>query len=207
MRGQSRLKVGIDVPWVTSWSEEQILGVRPCPTVNGRLAICQAEHAGFGKPQYSKNHLRRQRASVLQMLCPMCGLATHQDDRWTQIARPVAAGVLRGRGLNAALPKDLPDAAIVIDAGAIAPSHLACVERSLQHCPHLKADPNVQVLRFPERWTTLALEVRATPQAPVHVLARPQRPPAAISVVSFIQLCGITDTINPNWRETAAQLV
>jgi len=207
MKGQSRLKVGIDVPWVTSWSEEEILGVRPCPTVNGRLAICQAEHAGYGKPQYSKNHLRRQRASVLQMLCPMCGLATAEDDRWTQIARPVAAGVLRARGLSAALPKDLADERIVIDAGAISPSHLACVERSLQHCPHLKADPNVQVLRFPERWTTLTLEVRATAQAPTHVLAMPQRAPAVISVASFIQLCGITEQLDPNWRQTTTRPV
>ena len=200
MKGQSRLKVGIDVPWVTSWSEEEILGVRPCPTVNGRLAICQAERAGFGKPQYSKNHLRRQRASVLQMLCPMCGSPTSDDDRWTQIARPVTAGAIRARGLGAALPKELPDDRIVIDAGAISPSHLACVERSLQHCPHLKADPNVRVLRFPKLWTTLPLEVRATPQVAIHVLAAPNRAPAAISVVSFIQLCGITDSADPDWN-------
>jgi hypothetical protein len=51
MRGQSRLKVGVDVRWVTSWSEEEILGRRPRLTVNGRLAIYQAEHPRFGRPQ------------------------------------------------------------------------------------------------------------------------------------------------------------
>ena len=39
------LKVGIDVPWVTSWSGEPVLGIRPCGSVGGRLAIVQAQDA------------------------------------------------------------------------------------------------------------------------------------------------------------------
>ena len=45
MAGKSRLKVGVDVPWVTSWTDEPILGVAPCPTVGGRLAIGQTQRA------------------------------------------------------------------------------------------------------------------------------------------------------------------
>ena len=85
---ESRLKVGVDVPWVTSWSDEESLGVRPCPSIGGRLAICQAERPGVGRPQYSMNHLRRQRETVGRMLCPMCG-------------QPTAAGV--GKLVDAAL--------------------------------------------------------------------------------------------------------
>ncbi len=60
----SSLKVGVDVPWVTSWTGEPSLGVGPCPSVGGALAILQAERPGQGKPLYSQNHAVRQRLSV-----------------------------------------------------------------------------------------------------------------------------------------------
>ena len=75
----SALKVGVDVPWVTSWSVEEVIGVRPCPTVDSRPALVQTSNAGFGKPQYSQNHLVRQRLTVRNMLCPMCGKPTSPD--------------------------------------------------------------------------------------------------------------------------------
>jgi hypothetical protein len=193
---KSRLKVGIDVPWVTSWSGEEILGVRPCPSVDGRLAICQAEHPGAGKPNYSRNHHRRQRESARQMLCPMCGEPTRDGDRWTQTATLVAAGALRAKGLGAALPPVVPDHQIVLDAGAIAPSHRACAERALQHCPHLGGMAQQTLHPFPERWTTYPLMIEATP--PRHALAA--QPVAAVPVISFIQLCGVTDAVQRDWR-------
>jgi len=195
------------VPWVTSWSSEAICGVRPCPTIGGRLAICQEEKPGFGRPQYSKNHLRRQRASVLDMLCPMCGEPTAMDDRWTQVARRVPAGVLRARGMGAALPPEVPDAEIVVDAGAIAPLHRICAERSLEHCPHLRAEPNVKLMRFPERWSVFPLTVEVTPAlAPLHVLAKPEPRRALMAVIGFIQLCGLSAELDPKWgsRRSAA---
>ena len=201
MNAKSRLRVGVDVPWVTSWSSEAIYGVRPCPTVGGRLAICQQEKAGYGRPQYSKNHLRRQRSSVLDMLCPMCGEPTATGDRWTQVARRVPAGVLRARGLGGALPPDVPDAQIIIDVGAIAPLHLACAERSLEHCPHLRAAPNVQLMSFPERWSVFPLAVEVTPaSAPLHVLAKPAPRRASTAAIGFIQLCGLSTERDPKWR-------
>lgn len=42
---EARLMVGVDVPWVTSWSEEPIIGIRPCLTVDGRPALVQADNA------------------------------------------------------------------------------------------------------------------------------------------------------------------
>jgi hypothetical protein len=191
---KSRLAVGVDVPWVTSWSEEAVLGVRPCTTVGGQLAVHQAERAGYGRPNYSKNHLNRQRLSVLNMLCPMCGAPTVEGDRWTQTASLTPAGVLRGRGLGHLLPPvaQVPDALVVMNAGSISPSHRTCVDRAAQHCPHLGAMEDQTIRPFPERWVLAPLWIEASPPPPA--MGR------TVAVVSFVQLCGLTDQTDPKWR-------
>lgn len=198
---QSHLKVGVDVPWVTSWTEEPVLGVRPCASVGGRLALAQAERSGFGRPQYSKNHLLRQRLTVRGMLCPMCGLPTAANDRVTQVARRVAAGTLRVEGRAAGLPRDIEDDLIVVDAGPIAPLHQACSDLSLQHCPHLRS-VEVEVMPFPQVWTTLPLLIDATPPEPpgyaVFAIPPPRSP---VAVITFLQICGVTDDREPDWRD------
>lgn len=198
----SSLKVGVDVPWVTSWTGEPALGVRPCPSVGGALAIFQADNPGHGKPLYSRNHAVRQRLSVRDMLCPMCGQPTPPEDRWTQVAHAVTAGRLRAGGRADRLPADLADDAVLIDAGAIAPLHRACVDRSLRYCPHLKADPHIDVRRFAERWIVLPLMARA--EAPPQLFLARAAPARTVPVVGFLQLCGLTDQRDPGWR-TAAQ--
>uniref|UniRef100_B0SWN3 Uncharacterized protein n=1 Tax=Caulobacter sp. (strain K31) TaxID=366602 RepID=B0SWN3_CAUSK len=204
---ESRLKVGVDVPWVTSWSEEEGLGVRPCPSIGGRLAICQAERPGLGRPQYSMNHFRRQRETVGRMLCPMCGEPTVSGDRWTQIAKRVPAGLLRAKGLGAAMPAAVPDERIMIDAGSIAPLHEACVRRSLEHCPHLRGHPGVEVMAWPEHWTVAPLLVQATaPPPPLAVLATPRPAPPPVAVVSFLQIFGLTEERDPRWRRRLREL-
>jgi len=185
----SALKVGHDVPWVTSWTGEAHLGIGRCSTVMGRLALCQADAPGMGKTQYSKNHLVRQRLSVVRMLCPMCGEPTLEDDRWTQVARPIAAGALRQKGL--VIAADIDQDTILLDAGSIAPLHKRCVDRSLRHCPHLRVSPDVHVSRFPMFWTVIPLMVDTDEIAG----RRPE-------VVGFLQLCGLTRTIDRRWRRT-----
>ena len=197
----SSLKVGVDVPWVTSWTGEPALGVGPCPSVGGAPAILQADNPGQGKPLYSQNHAVRQRLSVRDMLCPMCGRPTGANDRWTQVAHPVPAGRLRADGRGARLPIDLTDDSILIDAGAIAPLHRACVDRSLRYCPHLKADPHIDVRRFPDRWIVLPLMARADAAAQLF-LARPT-PPRTAAVIGFLQLCGLTGERDPGWRRAS----
>jgi len=179
----SRLRVGVDVPWVTSWSEEMATGAAPCASVSGALAITQTERPGHGRPMYSRNHMRRQRRSVGEMLCPMCGKPTPDDDRWTLTAKPETAGSLRARGLGHVLPPELADDQGVLHAGGIAPLHLACAKESSQRCPHLSADPDLELRRFPAAWVL----------APFYVRVRaPGRPDAA--AVSFLHLLGIEPT-------------
>jgi len=190
---QSSLKVGVDVPWVTSWTAETITGVAACPSVGGRPALCQTDHAGFGKPQYSKNHLVRQRLTVSRMLFPMCSYPPVEDSRRTQTGNPRAAGWLRAeKGFR--LPDGVADDQVVIDAGAIAPLHRACATRSMAQCPHLKADPELKLIRFPKSHVVVPLLAEAED---AHAAAK--LPP----VIGFLQLCGITGTIDRRWRRTA----
>jgi hypothetical protein len=199
----SRLKVGVDVPWVTSWTDEEFLGVRPCATVGGRAAVFQAERPEQGRPQYSRNHLVRQRRSVAEMLCPMCGGATVQEDRWTQTARRTTAGAMRSRRLGALLPRELKDTAVVIDAGAIAPLHLACAERSMVQCPHLSGLQGAEIQQFPAHWLVAPLMVEArAPAPPLPGLPVKAAPP----VVSFLQIFGLTGELDKRWRREARRL-
>ena len=187
----SRLKVGVDVPWVTSWTQEIQGGVGPCPTVDGQPAALQAWKPGLGKPLYSRNHLRRQRDSIRAMLCPMCGEATEAGDRWSQTGHFVAAGALRARGFGPALPADLDDDRVLLDAGAIAPLHLKCAQASLQRCPHLGAMPDRELKAFPPSWVVV----------PIYVTAKNSVTGRPLSAVSFLQLLGITEDRDAIWRD------
>ncbi|HEX3699954.1 MAG TPA: hypothetical protein VHV27_04700 [Phenylobacterium sp.] len=180
----SRLKVGLDVPWVTSWSQERQLGVGPCPSVDGELAIAQADKPGVGRPLYSRNHMFRQRLSVRSMLCPMCGQATEAGDRWSQTAAPTTAGELRARGFGFALPPDMADGRALLNAGAIAPLHRACAEAALARCPHLGGMADKTLKAFPAAWIVMPLWVEAKP---------PGANARSVRVVSFLQLCGVQD--------------
>lgn len=194
---KSGLVVGVDVPWVTSWTDEPVIGVRPCSTVQGRPALVQVQNAGYGRPQYSKNHLVRQRRTVLEMLCPMCGEPTTPNDRWTQVARLSPAGLLRRAGKASGLLREIEDKRILLDAGSIAPLHAVCVERSLKHCPHLRADPNVNVMAFPARWAVLPLLIEAAPMIETATTAGVG---GAVLVITFLQLVGITGRTDRDWR-------
>ena len=202
----AQLKVGVDVPWVTSWTAEPDLGVAPCPSVDGVLAVGQKHAPGQGKPQYSRNHLVRQRRTVRELLCPMCGVPTQAGDRWSQTGRYVAAGELRAKGLGSHLPTDMADDRVLLDVGAIAPLHRACAERSMTLCPHLSGRSDHTLKPFPGAWVVTPLTIEARPPAgplaaPVmNVFANPQPIRKPIPVVTFLQLCGVTDDHDPAWR-------
>lgn len=186
----SRQEIGVDVPWVVSWSAETPGGAGPCPTVDGAIAALQLWKPGEGKPLYPRNHLRRQRDSVRALLCPMCGKPTAEGDRWSQTGRFYAAGVLRARGFGQFLPADLDDDRVILDCGAIAPLHFQCAHASLLRCPHLGAMPDKDLKAFPPQWVV----------APLYVEARQPITNKAIAAVSFLQLIGITTSRDPDWR-------
>jgi len=190
---ESRLKVGVDVPWVTSWSAEAVLGFGPCATVDGRLAVLQRDQPGFGKPQYSLNHHRRQRASVRAMLCPQCGEAAPAGDRLTLTGKVTTAGALRRRQLGFAVPGHIEDDRVVINAGAIAPGHRACLTRAQALCPHLSADADLDLRPFPSTYYISPLQIAAQPHTGAPVLP----------VITFLQLCGITDRTDRRWRRAS----
>ena len=183
MRGPSHLQVGIDVPWVTSWSEERQTGVSPCPSVDGVLAVGQQERPGEGRPLYSQNHLFRQRRTVREMRCPMCGQTTSSEDRWSQTAKFTSVRVLRERGFGPDLPEGLADDRQLLNCGAIAPLHFACAEASLQRCPHLGRMSDKSLKRFPAEWVVIPLWIKArVPDGQIATIA---------AAVSFLQLVGI----------------
>ena len=181
-----KLKVGVDVPWVTSWSKEPTTGVGPCPSVDGVIAVAQAWAPGEGRPLYSRNHLFRQRKSVREMLCPMCGEPTEPGDRWSQTGRWTTAGALRAKGLGVWIGTTRPDDTPLFDAGAIAPLHRACAERALLHCPHLKGMADHELKAFPAAWLIAALSVEAKPKPGASNL-----PQKSVAAVTFLQLIGV----------------
>jgi hypothetical protein len=198
---KSSLEVGVDVPWVTSWTAEEIIGPGPCPSLNGQIAVLQEANPGYGKPQYSKNHAYRQRMTVRHMLCPMCGEPTTGGDRVTQVARRAPAGLIRAGGRTPNLPWQIPDEAILIDAGSIAPLHRRCSDLSLTHCPHLRGSPNVEVMDFTPRWATMPLTVEApVPAPPGHALMIERPRATTVTAVTFLQLCGLTGETDRDWR-------
>ena len=179
--GSSRLKVGVDVPWVTSWSGETIGGPAPCPSVDGAVAIQQLERPGQGRPLYSKNHLFRQRRSVRELLCPMCGEPTRDGDRWTQTGQWTTAANYRAHGLGGWLPATMADDQPLLGLGAVAPLHRACAERSLTQCPHLKGMADKELKPFPAAWIVAPMSVAPKPGAPS---ARP--------AITFLWLIGVS---------------
>jgi hypothetical protein len=183
----SKLKVGVDVPWVTSWSAEAMTGVNRCPSVDGLPAVGQQDRPGQGRPLYSRNHLFRQRRSVREMLCPMCGDPTHAPDRWSQTGRWTTAGEVRTLGLGNWLPADFKDERPLFNAGAIAPLHRACAERALTHCPHLKGMPDRELKAFPGAWIVAPLMIEAKPPPSAGAV------PGSVAAVSFLQLIGVPD--------------
>lgn len=181
MTATSRLRIGIDVPWVTSWSEEAHTGVGRCASVDGELAVGQQEQPGHGRPLYSRNHLFRQRRTVREMLCPMCGRATLDGDRWSQTGQETSANELRGRGFGWALPEDMPASNRLLSCGNIAPLHLACAEAALERCPHLGRAHDKTLKVFPPTWIVI----------PLWIEAKLPPPRGSVRAVSFLQLVGV----------------
>lgn len=106
------------VPWNAGWTGEEAFEVRPCRYAGGRLAIWQPFAPGAGKPIFAKPHQVRQRKSIAEMRCTVCGERTPADDRWW-----FGLGTFDG------------DWWMTTEA----PVHRACADHAFEVCPHLRA--------------------------------------------------------------------
>lgn len=76
------LTIGETVPWNASWSSEERFEIRPCKYAGNRLAVWQPFKPGQGKPVFAKPHNVRQRRSIAEMRCTVCGEKTEFGNRW-----------------------------------------------------------------------------------------------------------------------------
>jgi hypothetical protein len=121
-------------PWNASWSGEDRYEVRPCRWAQGRPAIWQPHAPGTGRPQFAAPHMVRQRRSVSERRCTVCGEKTAPADRWHFDMRTVMSGHL---------------------VTTEAPVHRACADRAMQLCPVIRSKGLVPT-PFPRGWVVLA---------------------------------------------------
>lgn len=113
----------VTVPWNAAWTGEAGCEVRPCRYAGGRLAVWQPFKPGVGRPLFALPHVVRQRKSIAEMRCTVCGHRTQPDDRW-HFALGDECTLSNG------------------DPGLMtteAPVHKACADLALSLCPRLKA--------------------------------------------------------------------
>lgn len=71
------------VPWNASWSGEDHYEIRTCRYAGGHLAVWQPFRPKVGEPIFASPHFVRQRRSVAEYRCTVCGEKTPHGDRWT----------------------------------------------------------------------------------------------------------------------------
>lgn len=76
------LIIGKDVPWNAMWSGEDRNEIRPCRYANNNLSVWSPFKPGVGKPIFAAPHMVRQRKSIAEMRCTVCGERTEAGNRW-----------------------------------------------------------------------------------------------------------------------------
>jgi hypothetical protein len=107
----------ITVPWNAAWTGEARYEVRPCRWVGGRLAMWCPHAPRVGKPVFARPHMVRQRRSIAEMLCTVCGEPTVEGDRWWFGLGRFQEGWFMTTE---------------------APVHHVCAKHALTLCPHLR---------------------------------------------------------------------
>jgi hypothetical protein len=125
-------------PWNASWTGEDRYEVRPCRYADNRLALWQPFKPGEGSPMFARPHAVRQRRSIAEGRCTVCGEPTQEGSR---VFFPRGAWVLE-RGT-------------VFWATTEAPVHAFCAELALKVCPVLRA-AGKPAIPFPEKPVVLA---------------------------------------------------
>lgn len=131
------LVIGKDVPWNAMWSGEDRNEIRPCKYAGNKLALWSPFKPGEGKPIFAKPHHVRQRKSIAEMRCTVCGEKTADDDRWWF---PLG---------------DFRDGWWV---STESPVHFSCAELAMERCPMIKTK-GMNPIRFPGGHTILSAVV------------------------------------------------
>ena len=127
------LVIGKDVPWNAMWTGENQNEIRPCRYANNRLAVWSPFRPGVGKPNFAKPHNVRQRKSIAEMRCSVCGQKTCCDDQWWFPFGSFNQGWWMSTE---------------------SPVHFACAELAIARCPMIKAK-GINPIRFPGAHTVL----------------------------------------------------
>lgn len=134
--------IGVSVPWNTAWSGEEQYDVRPCRYAGGALAVWQKHNPKAGRPLFKFPHFARQRKSIAEMRCTVCGEETHPRLRWHFAL-----------GHDCTMPNGAPG---IITTEA--PVHLTCAGLALELCPHLKRI-GAKARLFPDKYLIVAAMV------------------------------------------------
>lgn len=126
--------IGVTVPWNAAWTAEHAYEIRPCRWVGGKLAMWSPHRPGEGKPVFAKPHMVRQRRSIAEMRCTVCGEKTPADDRWWFKLGSISEGYFMTTE---------------------APVHLHCALHALKVCPHLR-DREQDLEPLPSGYTVMA---------------------------------------------------
>ena len=126
------MKIGTDVPWNAMWSGEDRNEIRPCKYAGNRLAIWSPFKPGDGKPLFAKPHNVRQRKSIAELRCTVCGGQTEGDRWWFPF------GDFRDGWWTS----------------TEAPVHLKCADIAMSRCPILQSR-GVDPIIFPTGHTVL----------------------------------------------------
>lgn len=105
------------VPWNAGWTGEEGYEVRPCRWAGGKMALWSPHRPGVGRPLFARPHMVRQRRSIAEMRCTVCGEKTPPGDRWWFKLGTMTDGYLMTTE---------------------APVHRACADYALTVCPHLR---------------------------------------------------------------------
>lgn len=115
--------IGRNVPWNAGWSSEEHYEIRNCRWAGGKLALWSPHSPGDGKPVFARPHMVRQRRSIAELRCTVCGEKTPDNDRWWF---KLGDFIEHRRWF----------------ATTEAPVHRSCAEHALKVCPHLRGREN-----------------------------------------------------------------
>lgn len=129
------MTIGLTVPWNASWTGEDYYEIRNCRWAGGKPAVWSPHRPGDGKPIFAKPHMVRQRRSIAEYRCTVCGEKTPAYDRWWfGLGNIIESGWF---------------------ATTEAPVHEQCAAKALRLCPHLR-ELGVTLERFPPPDATIS---------------------------------------------------